>query len=293
MFKNNYSDIFKTKDNIEIFHIKNFKKLNNKKPLLVFNYGLVCNIEHWREQVPFFDERGYQIIMHDYRFHFKTSGTNNIEQCKIEHIAYDIYELLMYIGSKKNILLGHSMGVNICLEFSYKYPEITMGNILISGTVIAPHEVMFFSDITKYVFPKVEQFLEKYPNTFEVIWKTAYMNPIAKFLVHYLGFNYKRVPKEFIDIYIKRIGELEPKIFFQLLKEMKNHKIKDHLEEIEVPSLIIGGNKDIVIPNYLQYYLNDKLTNSQIYIVEEGYHVPQMDFPESVNNVIEEFINEL
>ena len=63
------------------------------------------------------------------------------------------------------------------------------------------------------------------------------------------------------------------------------------IHKIKTPCLLIGGNRDKVIPNFQQRLLNEKLENSEMYIVHEGSHVPQVDFPKMVNERIEYFLD--
>ena len=56
---------------------------------------------------------------------------------------------------------------------------------------------------------------------------------------------------------------------------------------------VIGGDKDKVIPNYLQEILQTRLRNSKLYIVKNGSHVPQVDFPKNINERINLFIQSL
>src|SRR5690606_25665340 len=145
---------------------------------------------------------------------------------------------------KSAVLIGHSMGVNVSLEFARHHPEIVKGLVLISGTVIPPHDVMFDSNIVEVLAPSIEWLTKRFPKQFETIWKTSYLNPIAREVVLRGGFNTDRVPDEFVQVYMKRIGELPPEIFFQLMNEMKYHDIINYLEGIHHPSLIIGGDHD-------------------------------------------------
>lgn len=74
---------------------------------------------------------------------------------------------------------------------------------------------------------------------------------------------------------------------------MQVHNIINSLEFIQTQTLIIGGDKDNIIPNFLQFILDKFLVNSEIYIVKGGSHVPQADFPEIVNERIEYFLKKL
>ena len=290
-----YPDYFYTEDKIRIFYSKNFKKedLLEDDVVLIFNYGLVCNSAHYREQIPFFHKAGFKIIYHDYRFHFGSEGTGNIEDCTFNNIVRDMESLFKDLGIKKTLHVGHSMGVNITLEYAKRNPTTVVGMILISGTVLAPQDIMFDSNYTEIATPYIRSFTKNFPKSFELIWKTQYMNPLVRYIVLRGGFNTKQVGDEFVQIYMKKISELPSEIFLQLLDQMKNHDILQDLESIQIKSLVIGGDKDQVIPNYLQKILHKHLPNSELYIVKDGSHVPQVDFPETINERILSFVNNI
>ena len=73
--------------------------------------------------------------------------------------------------------------------------------------------------------------------------------------------------------------------------EMQNHAIINVLERIKSKTLIIGGDRDNIIPNYLQFIFKKFIKDSEIYILNEGSHVPQADFPDKVNERIKLFLD--
>jgi non-heme chloroperoxidase len=291
-FKNFKEGKINTPDGIGISYGLNFDPLNlNDRPIVVFNYGLVCNIAHWKFQIPYFANLGFNVVYHDYRFHFKSSSTDSIHDLTFSNISKDMKLLLDSLGVKKAFHIGHSMGVNTTLEYAKDYPDDVLGMVLISGTVLPPQDILFDSNWMEILQPILETLNQKYPVFYKNIWKTGHLNPIARHLIHKGGFNTKKVPREFIEYYLRKIGELSPEVFFQLLKEMKNHKIISQLEYIKTPTLVMGGDKDQVIPNFLQNILSDSLPNSSLYIIKDGSHVPQVDFHETVNERIEIFLD--
>ena len=183
------------------------------------------------------------------------------------------------------------MGVNITLEFAKRYKDLLSAMVLISGTVLPPQDHMFHSDIVKRVFPYIDWLTQSFPETFKKIWQTSYLNPIARQVIFKGGFNTQTVPEEFIQVYMKRIGKLPQDILIHLMKEMREHKILNDLENIKTPTLIIGGDQDQIIPNHLQLILKDCLPTSELYIVKDGSHVPQVDFPETINQRIQLFFS--
>ena len=291
MFKENHPSYFYTSDGIRIFYNTNFnlEHLDPNKPVLILIYGLLCSNGHFKYQIPYFEEEGYQILIHDYRFHYASSQDGDIESCNFPNITKDLHELLDNLNIKKGLFVGHSMGVNICLEHARRYPEDMIGQVLISGTVIPPQDIMFDSNVVDLVFPHLKNFTEKYPGLFKSFWRNTYKNPLAQYAVFDGGFNKKQVSMEFIQLYMKKISELPENLFFHLLTLMHDHDIINHLETIKTPTLVIGGDKDKIIPNYLQRILTTNLPKSELYIVKDGSHVPQADFPDLINQRIHRF----
>lgn len=292
MFKNSDANFFKTPDHEQIFFVKNFTKVDPTKPVLVFNYGLVCSNHHWKFQTEFFDNNGYQILIHDYRGHFQSTGAQDVKKITFQQMAKDVHDLCEYVGIKHAIMLGHSMGVNVCLQLAKDYPELVSGMVLISGTFINVKDVMFDSNAMEFITPIMTMGLEKYPGVFNKIWSTGGMNPIAREIIHSTGFNRSKVSKEFIEIYLNRVGQLGAEVFFQLFNEMTRQNITGSLEGMTMPTLVMGGHKDNVIPNHVQRTLASLLPNSETYFMKDGSHVPQADYPDMVNERVQLFLKQ-
>ena len=292
MFKNNDANFFKTEDNEQIFFVKNFSKIDPTKPILVFNYGLVCSNHHWKFQTEYFDEKGYQVLIHDYRGHFQSTGAHDVEKITFPQMAKDVADLCAFLSINKAIMLGHSMGVNVCLQLAKDSPDLVSGMVLISGTFINVKDVMFDTNLMEFIMPVVTAANNKYPELMKKIWTSSGMNPIVRELIHRSGFNYGKVSKEFIEIYLNRVGQLGIDVFLQLFDEMTKQNITGSLERMQMPTLVMGGHKDGVIPNHVQRSLANLLPKAETYFLKDGSHVPQADYPAMVNERIDLFIKQ-
>lgn len=289
--KNSSSNYFSTEDGEQIFYSANFD-LNadeGHEDVLVFNYGLVCSNHHWSKQLSHFEDKGYKILIHDYRGHYLSSGEDKLENITFTNISNDLHSLCQHCGIKSLHLIGHSMGVNICLEFAKKFPKMVKSMVLISGTVVPVFNIMFNTNLTDQINPTLVAMMKKFPGVFKNFWKYGGWNPIIKKAIHIGGFNIKTVPSEFIEVYLNRLGQLGPDLFFQLIEQMHKHDILSYLNKIKTPTLIIGGDQDKVIPNYLQKLLLRELPNAKLYLIRNGSHVPQVDFPDFVNERLDLF----
>lgn len=290
MFIHSEANFYKTPDNEQIFFVKNFVEVDPKKPVLVFNYGLVCSNHHWKYQLNYFDQAGYQVLIHDYRGHFQSTGGADIEKMTFRQFSEDIHGLCSFLGIKKAFMLGHSMGVNICLQVAKDFPDLVCGMVLISGTFMPVKDVMFDSNVMEFLTPSLTAALDKYPNFMKKVWSSAGSNPLVKTIIHTTGFNKGKVSKEFIEIYLNRVAQLGVEVFFQLFEEMTKQNIVSNLQRMKIPALIIGGQNDNVIPNHLQRTLAELLPVSETYFLKDGSHVPQADYPELINERVNLFL---
>lgn len=278
-----------TKDGLKLYVVTN-KNANMDLPWIVFNYGLVCNPKHFGPQIQHFHHLGHPLLVHDYRGHFNSSAPAMISDITFAKMSEDLNFIMDELKIERALTIGHSMGVNISLEFAKDHPERVIGQVLISGTVLPPQDIMFDTNLVDIVGPIIENIFKSYPQFSRLVWKTSHYNPILSKVIHNGGFNTKKVPEDFVRYYLKKIGELPPELFFHLLNEMKNHRILSELPKIKTRTLVMGGDMDKVIPNYLQQILTRNLPNSEYYLIKDGSHVPQVDFYQSVNERIELFL---
>lgn len=280
-------------DEKKLFFQTSFDLNNLPKKVIMLNYGLVCSNHHWSKQIDYFINKGFGLILHDYRGHFNSSGIDDIPSITFKNIAHDMKSILDYTQVSSNVfMLGHSMGVNTTLEFARHFPNYIKGMVLIGGTVLPVTEVMFDSNVMDMVLPYLKMLVNKYPKESSFIWKTSGMNPLVQKIIMSGGFNEAKVSKEFIQIYLNRIGQLKPELFFQLFDQMVVHDVITVLEKMTTNTLVIAGEKDKVIPYSVQEIIHQKIKNSQMYMVKDGSHVPQVDFPDQINDRINLFIEE-
>ncbi len=289
-----HANFFKTSDGEQLFYGTNFPphKITPQDTVIVFNYGLLCSNLHWKYQLEWFDKAGFKVLSHDLRGHFQSSGKETLDKITFGRIADDIEEMLEHLKFPRVAMVGHSMGVNVTLEYARRYPQRLAAMVLISGTTLPVKGVMFDNNLMEYVIPLAEEGLKRWRAAIDVIWQTQGMNPLTLKLIHSQGFNEKRVGRDFIEVYMNRIAQLGPDMFLQLFNQMQKHDILGSLDAIRVPALVAGGDKDRVIPFHLQRLLSQRLPDAELYIVKDGSHVPQVDFPEEMNERIKLFLEQ-
>jgi pimeloyl-ACP methyl ester carboxylesterase len=73
---------------------------------------------------------------------------------------------------------------------------------------------------------------------------------------------------------------------------MADHDLTDFLPHIEVPTLIIAGEKDLVTPLHRSRKMAALIPRSELIILPEGSHAAIVEHPETINRRVDRFLAE-
>lgn len=99
--------------------------------------------------------------------------------------------------------------------------------------------------------------------------------------------------KQLMDEYFAHLSTLDPLVCFQMVKAMGDHSAKDLLPEIEAPTLVLAGAKDVMTPPRLAEEMAEAIPNARLEILAEGSHTLPIDDPDRINRLVEEFVSEV
>ncbi len=275
-------------DGREIVYRTSFTDIRPPKgaPLIVFNNGLVCGNAWWYYTIKLFDSMGIHYLMHEYRGHFDGKFQEDKAKVNLQQFSHDLAEILDQIGADKVVMVGHSMGCNVTLNYVLARPEKVLAMALISGTPKAPGEHLFNFKYAHNLLPFL-YFDNPIKNVIcNKLWKSSPYNALALNLVHRLGTDWERVPYKIIKWYMKDLASIDFQLFVQLIQQMENYNVLEELHKVKIPSLVVGGSKDPMCPLILQKMLHENLKGSEFLVLPQSKHVPQIDNPELVNGRI-------
>jgi pimeloyl-ACP methyl ester carboxylesterase len=107
-----------------------YKSYGKGSQALVLIHGWTCNLDNWRDQVPDFAKRN-RIIVIDLPGH----GQSDKPQIaySMDLFARAVDAVLRDARVKRAVLLGHSMGTPVARQFYRKYPQKTLGIVIVDG----------------------------------------------------------------------------------------------------------------------------------------------------------------
>jgi pimeloyl-ACP methyl ester carboxylesterase len=107
-----------------------YKSYGKGKDALVLVHGWTCNLDNWRDQIPEFAKRNRVIALdlpgHGLSDKPEISYTMDLFADAIDAVMRDA-------KVERAVVVGHSMGTPVARQFYRKYPQKTLGIIIVDG----------------------------------------------------------------------------------------------------------------------------------------------------------------
>ena len=256
---------------------------------LVFCYGIACSILHWTYQIDYF-RKNYRCIWFDYRGHRNTPLPENLDTLSVEASVLDLKAVLDFLNIKQATVLGHSMGVNVALEFAHVYPDYVKKLVLAFGTPKRPLDTLLGGGYVEPAFRLLSKYEREKPAWVELLWGLQQKTPIVKDILGKLGFNSALCHPDDIKTYARQIAELPPVVLTRMMEDYQNRDATPWLHEITQPTLILSGEKDLITPPATQDLMAQLMPHAELVRIQHASHCGTLDLPELVDLLIEKFL---
>jgi pimeloyl-ACP methyl ester carboxylesterase len=88
------------------------------------------------------------------------------------------------------------------------------------------------------------------------------------------------------------MAQVDVRLWLNMLACAGRHSARDVLPHIEVPTLIISGERDGFTPAWLSEEMHKLVPSSELFVVEGGSHTAPIERPAEVTGRISEFLRD-
>lgn len=262
------------------------------KQTIVFIHGLGSYLKFWRYQLDDFAKKGYRVIAIDMVGYGKSSKPASFPYT-MEAMGDVVRELLKQIEITNPVMVGHSMGGQIASSYAIRYPGEVKAIVL-----TAPAGFETFSTREKSWFKSVMS-VEFIKSAGEAgIWASVRRN------------NFYRWEDDYRWLIEERVRLVGSKSFEQYAYAqvksvhglLETNFVRASLEKITVPTLIIHGDQDRLIPNPflhggeshdLMAAASARIAKSKLTTLTDCGHILQIDCHDEYNREVERWIGEV
>ncbi len=264
--------ICKTSDNLNLYYEIQGDIHSNKT--IVFLNGLTQTTLAWFFVTQHYKDK-YKIVLLD--FIFQGQSEKNAEWRNFDQHANDVQSVLDNENISKAVIVGLSYGSLVAQHFAILHPQKVEKLILIST----------FAHKTSYY------------NAIELSWWRAlemggYNLMLDVMLPNVLSENYFANPLIPIDMMKEARKDLHPSpdAIFKLMRATKERKdYREDLKNITAPTLIIQGEKDLLLPVHLAHEVNVNIKDSKLIVIKNAGHTLNLEHVPEVCAYMNEFLN--
>jgi non-heme chloroperoxidase len=229
------SGFLKMKDGTDIF----YKDWGNGQPL-VFHHGWPLSSDDWDAQMLFFLDKGYRVIAHDRRGHGRSSQTDQGNE--MDTYAADVAALAAHLDLKEAVHIGHSTGGGEVARYVARHGKGRVGKAVLIGAV---PPIMVKTATNPGGLP-----IEIFDG-----FRAALADNRAQFFLDvptgpFYGFNRlgAKVHPGVIQNWWRQGMTGGSKAHYDCIKAFSETDFTEDLKAIEVPTLVLHGEDDQIVP---------------------------------------------
>ena len=238
--------------------------IDKKKSTILLMHGSGLTHIVWSLHEQFYASQGFNVLSVDLPGHGNSEGPS---LKSIEKISDWIKSLMLKINTKKIIIIGHSQGGLVGIDFASRYPELIEKIVLVANSYKMP--------VNQDLIDLAEAGDEK---AVLLMMKWGYEGSKA-----FIGGNpVKKIVNSARDI--REVLAVD-------LNACNNYKNGENaIKKINCPTLCIFGDLDKMVPVKVGLKMSEQITNSETKIISDCGHMIIFEKAFEMRKLIKEFI---
>ncbi|RMB62876.1 alpha/beta hydrolase [Dokdonia sinensis] len=242
---------------------------NEKTPLVLF-HGMGDDKNSFLQTAEKLSEH-YHLILPDLAGHGENERKQGMDY-SIDGQATFLHNLVNELGIENFNLIGNSMGGHTAAAYAIKYPDYVKNLVLLNAAGVKLDDHVVYTGFGKNIESE-EEFDAVLDRVFYE--KPSLPGPIKSLMIEQINNS-----KDFVD------HTLVPAI-----KTGKYFNLKDEVSNITAPTLVLWGKHDQVVEMNVAEYYSDNIAVSELNLIENAAHSPQLEVPDIVADAIHDFIS--
>ena len=240
--------------------------IDKKKSTILLLHGSGLTHIVWSLHEQFYASQGFNVLSVDLPGHGNSEGPS---LKSIEKISDWIKSLMLKINIEKIIIVGHSQGGLVGIDFASRYPELIEKIVLVANSYKMP--------VNQDLIDLAEAGDEK---AVLLMMKWGYEGSKA-----FIGGNpVKKIVNSARDI--REVLAVD-------LNACNNYKNGENaIKKINCPTLCIFGDLDKMVPVKVGLKMSEQITNSETKIISDCGHMIIFEKAFEMRKLVKEFINQ-
>ena len=250
-------------------------------PVLLI-HGLGASAETWQDTLPVLAEAHhvYAVDLVGFGYSDKPAA-----EYTVDYLVDFIRGFMDVVGIEEAALIGHSLGGALVLRFAILHPDRASKLVLVDSAGLSRKVGL---GLRLVALPLVgELLLRPSPEKTRQALKPFFHDPIL-LTDAFVDLNFDLITQPGAQAaYLSTVRSLAS--VFGARRHIGDDIIA-RLEEIHIPTLVLWGAQDAIVPVAHADIARDLIANALIHILPECGHMPMMEKPEEFNRLVGRFL---
>ncbi len=228
-----------------------------------------------------------------YRGHGRSAMPTDPDRIDIAAHAEDLMTVRNFVGNPPCVLFGHSMGCQVVLEELRKHAANVRALVLLCGSYGRVTKTFRGVPILEMLLPKIIATVKKNPPFVRALWERIPSDMALKLALKAGDLDPDHFHIEDMRPYVTHMRSLDLGMFLGMLTAAGEHSAEDLLAKIDIPVLVIAGERDTFTPLFLAEAMAKSMPTAELFVVKNGSHVTPLEQHELVSDRIKTFLHGL
>lgn len=260
-------------------------------PTALLTDGIACDGFIWKYLWDFL-ARIIPVAHWHYRGHGRSGTPEDPTAIELVDHARDLDAVRRAIGDGPVVLFGHSMGCQVALEAFRLRRDGIRGLVLICGSSGRITHSFKGTNVLAQVLPRIIERVEAHPEITRAIWSRVPTDVALRFALAAGEVDKSSIVPEDLLPYMTHMVDIDPLMFLRMLRSAGEHSAADLLSQVDVPALVIAGDRDSFTPPRYAEEMAAALPLGELLMVPGGTHVVPLERRELVSERVEKFLRE-
>jgi pimeloyl-ACP methyl ester carboxylesterase len=265
--------------------------LAQDRPTAILCDGIACDGFIWKYLWD--DLSAYANVVHwHYRGHGRSARPADPSAVDLLDHARDLDVVRRAAKDPQVILFGHSMGCQVALEAYRQRPENVLGIVLICGSYGRITHTFKGSDVMAQMLPRIIKAVDKHTRLARGLWGNLPPHVALRVAMMTGEVDTAAIVPDDLLPYMRHMVDIDLPMFLRMLRSAGDHSARDLLPKIEVPVLVLAGDRDTFTPTRYAEEMAALIPKAELRVLP-GTHVIPIERKEQVAEIIERFVRGL
>lgn len=286
------SQFISARDGTRLFVRQRPSPIDEGRPTAILCDGIACDGFIWKY---LWDDltTDANVVHWHYRGHGRSARPADPSLIELVDHARDMDTVRrVTAGQGPVVLLGHSMGCKVALEAYRLHPENVRGLVLICGSYGRITHTFRGTDVMAQMLPRVIAAVDRHTRLARGLW--GHLPPDVALRIALMTGEVDTasiVPADLLP-YMRHMVDIDLPMFLRMLRSAGEHSARDLLPQIDVPVLVLAGERDTFTPTRYAQEMAALIPRAQLEVLP-GTHVIPIERKDQVAELVERFVRGL